>query len=101
MFFYSFSLVGAGSAGSVLAARLSENPHVKVLVIEAGGNENIISDIPVAYQHLQRSHLDWQYLTESQEAACYGMNERVCILLIDFFYIMWLLNFSGHFNSRR
>lgn len=69
-------IVGAGSAGSVLANRLSENPMVKVLLLEAGGSENTISDIPVAYQVLQQTPMDWSYLTEPQESACFGLRDR-------------------------
>jgi hypothetical protein len=74
---YDYIIVGAGSAGSVLANRLSEDPTVRVLLIEAGGSENIISDIPIAYQSLQQTPMDWAYQTEPQEAACFGLKERV------------------------
>ncbi|RWS11944.1 glucose dehydrogenase (acceptor)-like protein 3, partial [Dinothrombium tinctorium] len=73
---YDYIIVGAGSAGAVVASRLSEIPSVKVLLLEAGGSENIISDIPIAYQSLQQTPMDWSYLTEPQEAACFGLRER-------------------------
>lgn len=71
-----YFIVGGGSAGAVIASRLSENPSVKVLLLEAGGKEHIISDIPIAYQLLQTSLADWAYLTEPQEKACLGHKER-------------------------
>ena len=46
------------------------------MLLEAGGNENIISDIPIAYQMLQQSPADWKYLTEPQELACLGLKGR-------------------------
>jgi choline dehydrogenase-like flavoprotein len=68
--------VGGGSAGAVVANRLSENPHWKVLLLEAGGSESILSDIPLAAATLQMTPIDWAYQTEPQEASCFGLINR-------------------------
>lgn len=70
---YDFVIVGGGSAGAVVANRLSEVPHWKVLLLEAGPDENEISDVPALAAYLQLSRLDWQYKTEPTGKACLGM----------------------------
>lgn len=62
-------IVGAGSAGCVLAARLSEDPETSVLLLEAGPrSRKLETRIPAAFSKLFRSELDWGYDTVPQEA---------------------------------
>ncbi|GAA2787317.1 GMC family oxidoreductase [Saccharopolyspora taberi] len=57
---YDYVIVGAGSAGCVLAARLSEDPSVQVAVIEAGGPDTAQEiHVPVTFAQLFKSELDW------------------------------------------
>ncbi|KAK0494793.1 aryl-alcohol-oxidase from pleurotus Eryingii [Armillaria luteobubalina] len=71
---YDFIVIGAGTAGSVLSARLSENPNVKILVVEAGGsNEGIVETMaPFLGVSLSNTLVDWNYTTVPQE----GYNNR-------------------------
>ncbi|XP_028134084.1 glucose dehydrogenase [FAD, quinone]-like [Diabrotica virgifera virgifera] len=75
---YDFIIVGAGSAGSVLANRLSEISNWNVLLMEAGGQETDISDVPIMSLYLHKSKLDWGYKTEPQATACQAMIENRC-----------------------
>ncbi|CAG2112306.1 unnamed protein product [Medioppia subpectinata] len=73
---YDYVIVGAGSAGSVMAARLSEDPYVTVLLLEAGGPETTLSDIPMNGVNLQTGPMDWSFRTLPQRRACKGMVGR-------------------------
>ncbi|MEU2929872.1 GMC family oxidoreductase N-terminal domain-containing protein [Streptomyces sp. NPDC007251] len=64
---YDYVIVGAGSAGCVLAARLSEDPAVRVALIEAGGPDTAQEiHIPAAFPQLFKSALDWDLDTEPE-----------------------------------
>ncbi|CAH2005470.1 unnamed protein product [Acanthoscelides obtectus] len=75
---YDFVIVGGGTAGSVLANRLSEISSWKVLLLEAGGQETEISDVPILSLYLHKSKLDWGYKTEPSDSACQAMVEKRC-----------------------
>ncbi|HYZ67732.1 MAG TPA: GMC family oxidoreductase N-terminal domain-containing protein [Mycobacterium sp.] len=63
-----YIVVGTGSAGSVVAARLSADPSVKVVVLEAGPrDEDKFIHIPAGFAKLFRSDMDWNYRTEPQK----------------------------------
>jgi choline dehydrogenase len=62
MAMYDYVIVGAGSAGCVLANRLSEDPTVNVLLVEAGGPDtNPLIHMPLAWTALFRSDQDWDH----------------------------------------
>jgi choline dehydrogenase len=67
---YDYVIVGAGSAGCVLASRLSENPDSRVLLLEAGPPDTADEiHIPAAVNLLFKTAYDWNYQTIPQDRA--------------------------------
>ncbi|PWN50538.1 alcohol oxidase [Violaceomyces palustris] len=64
---YDYIVIGGGTAGCVLASRLSENPKVSVLVVEAGGTNNVLeAQAPLTFGKLFKTDKDWNYETTPQ-----------------------------------
>ena len=64
---YDYIIVGAGSAGCVLANRLSEDPSTRVLLLEAGGRDRSLKiKIPAAFPQQFHTKLDWDFATEPE-----------------------------------
>ena len=67
---YDYIIIGAGSAGCVLANRLSEDPNNSVLLLEAGGTDkDQNTKIPAAFPKLFKSNMDWEFYTTAQTHA--------------------------------
>ncbi|XP_060533416.1 glucose dehydrogenase [FAD, quinone]-like [Cylas formicarius] len=75
---YDFIVVGAGTAGCVIANRLSENPNWNVLLIEAGRPENFLMDFPILANYLQFTESNWRYKTQPSGKSCLGLDGGQC-----------------------
>lgn len=74
---YDYIVVGAGSAGCVLAERLSEDPNVKVLLVEAGAPPSVFINMPAGIRVLYNSaKYNWRFWTEPQQ---YLNNRKIFI----------------------
>ncbi|XP_075231530.1 alcohol dehydrogenase [acceptor]-like [Lycorma delicatula] len=74
---YDYVIVGAGTAGSIVAAGLATDPDVSVIILEAGGSPSPLFDIPLSAPMLQLTPYDWQYKTVPQRYSCFGLTDKV------------------------
>ncbi|CAG9770843.1 unnamed protein product [Ceutorhynchus assimilis] len=72
---YDFIIVGSGSAGSVLANRLSEEKKWKILILEIGGPETAFMGVPILAPAFQMTQYNWRYFMELQNGLFYGLND--------------------------
>ncbi|XP_027836944.2 glucose dehydrogenase [FAD, quinone]-like [Aphis gossypii] len=75
---FDFIIVGAGSAGSIVAARLSEICEWNILLLEAGGDPPESSEIPLKWSLALNTEYDWKFLTEKEDNLFKGLDGEVC-----------------------
>ena len=76
---YDYVIVGAGSAGAVLANRLSARRDLTVLLLEAGGDGNLLSEVPFLAGTSLGTDMDWHYTTEPDGRSCLSMKDGRCV----------------------
>ena len=89
-------VVGAGTFGSVLANRLSENANISVLLIEAGSTFSPISIVPFLAIFLQQTANDWAFVSVSQKYSSKGsVNQVQSYFLhnVDILFFLHLITF--------
>ncbi|XP_011053047.1 PREDICTED: glucose dehydrogenase [FAD, quinone]-like [Acromyrmex echinatior] len=76
---FDFIVIGAGTAGATIAARLSKIPQIKVLLIEDGTHESLYMDIPLMPYFLQKTKINRSYRTKPSNKYCLGIEGNNCI----------------------
>ena len=77
---YDFIIIGGGTAGLVLATRLTEDPQVQILVLEAGEDhlEDPKVNVPALWPSLLGSDVDWEFATVPQVSLSLSREEYLC-----------------------
>ncbi len=76
---FDYIIIGAGSAGCVIANRLSADPSCRVVLIEAGGEPDTnLATVPGTAMYLEGSKLDWAYTTTPQKQLFGRRRGRRC-----------------------
>ncbi|XP_014241316.1 glucose dehydrogenase [FAD, quinone]-like [Cimex lectularius] len=75
---YDYIVVGSSPSGCVITNRLTENSAVNVLLIEAGYEDNILTDIPILNVFMALTDWNWKFTAEFKEGTCAGMYEEQC-----------------------
>ncbi|KAH9638049.1 hypothetical protein HF086_014910 [Spodoptera exigua] len=70
---YDYIIVGAGTAGCVLASRLTEDPNTSVLLVEAGDHMGYFTKIPLTPTAAQQGPDDWSVRTKAQKYSSFGL----------------------------
>jgi len=73
-------VIGGGSAGATVAARLSEIPEWNVLLLEAGGDPPESTENPLLWNQHLRTKFDWAFLSEKNPSLFKGMEQERCII---------------------
>jgi len=74
---YDYIVIGSGSAGSVVASRLSLHRENSVLLLEAGGPETVLSTMPSMSETLTQTEMDWNYTIVAQNHSCFGLKDQI------------------------
>ena len=73
---YDYIVVGSGSSGAVVANRLAAYASIRVLLLEAGGPQTTVTDMPALAPALLGTEVDWQYRTVPQSSIGQSFLER-------------------------